>query len=106
MKEKAIEKINAEMQKNPDNQYIEIIGHYIIDKCNSEDAANKVMAEGKSLAGCLDQIKNIAREKAVNNVGVVSEQEAFGTVDKYFGFTEEQAKTKETVAIDLDKFFV
>ncbi len=103
MKEKAIEKINAEMQKNPDNQYIEIIGQYIIDKCESDAAAEKVLAAGKTLSGCLDKIKAAAKKKAINGVGVVTEDEAFAEVNKYFGFTE---KPKETVVIDLDKFFV
>lgn len=31
--ENAIAKINAEMQKDPDNTYLEIVGHYIIDRC-------------------------------------------------------------------------
>lgn len=106
MKEKAIEKINAEMQKNPDNNYIEIIGHYIIDKCESDATAEKVLAAGKTLSGCLDRIKALAKKKAINNIGVVTEEEAFAEVDNYFGFSAEQPKQKETVAIDLDKFFV
>lgn len=103
MKEKAIEKINAEMQKNPDNQYIEIIGQYIIDKCESDAAAEKVLTDGKTLSACLDKIKALAKKKAINGVGVVTEDEAFTEVNKYFGFAE---KPKETVDIDLDKFFV
>lgn len=105
MKEEAIKKINDEMQKNPDNQYIEIIGQYIIDQCGSEEMAKAVLAEGKTLRGCLDAIRSLAKKKAVNNVGVVTEEEAFSEVHKYFGVSK-QSKAKDTVAIDLDKFFV
>lgn len=37
MIDKAIEKINAAMQKDPDNRYMEIVGHYIIDRCVDEE---------------------------------------------------------------------
>ena len=43
MIEKAIEKINAEMQKDPSDRYMEIIGHYIIDRCD-EALAVKIAA--------------------------------------------------------------
>lgn len=105
MKEKAIEKINAEVQKNPDNKYIEVIGQYIIDQCENEEMAKAVLAEGKTLAGCLDAIKAIAKKKAVDNVGVVTEEEAFAEVHKYFGVSKETG-AKAAVSIDLDKFLI
>ena len=39
MIDKAIEKINAEMQKDPSDRYMEIVGHYIIDRCDEALAA-------------------------------------------------------------------
>ncbi len=105
MKEEAIKKINDEMQKNPDNKYIEIIGQYIIDKCGNEEMAKAVLAEGKTLAGCLKAIEAIAKKKAVNSVGVVTEEEAFAEVHKYFGVSKETG-AKAAVSIDLDKFLI
>ena len=36
----AVEKINTEMQKRPDDPYTEVIGHYIIDRCGLMRPAN------------------------------------------------------------------
>lgn len=118
MKSQAIAKINAEMQKDPDNQYIEILGHYIIDRCTDDITAAKVAAEGKTLTGAMDKIMRKARAVKKGNVGVLSHSVVFGTVDEYFGLkTDEQAQInamtsamgtpkpqKPGVALDLADF--
>lgn len=53
MRDEAIAKINAEMQKNPNDLYTEIIGQYIIDRCSDEAVAAKAAAPRKSLAGAM-----------------------------------------------------
>ena len=50
MNMQAIEKINTEMQKNPTDQYTEIVGQYIIDRCTSDTDGALVAKEGKTLA--------------------------------------------------------
>lgn len=82
----AIEKINEEMQKDPTNEYMEIIGHYIIDRCTDETTAAAVLAEGKTLIGVLENINERARKKAKNNCAVISDDVVFKWVDEYFGF--------------------
>lgn len=89
--EKAIEKINAEMQKKPNNKYIEIIGQYIIDRCEDQDVANKVAADGKTLNGAMDAVIKKARAAKDGNMAVLTPAEVFGAVDKYFGITEDPA---------------
>ena len=86
MNDKAIEKINAEMQKNASDQYTEIVGHYIIDRCLDAACAEKVMEDGKSLKGAMDAIMAKARKAKTGNVAVLTPEAVFGAVDKYFGF--------------------
>ena len=62
MIDKAIQKINEEMQKNPTDPYTEIIGHYIIDRCADEFTAAKVAAEGKTLKGAMNAIMEAAKK--------------------------------------------
>lgn len=86
MIDQAIEKINAEMQKNPSDPYVEIIGHYVIDRCGDEAAAAKVCAEKKTLAGAMKAVA--ARASKVRNgrqVAPLTPGDVFGEMDRYFG---------------------
>ena len=89
--EKAIEKINAEMQKNPNDSYIEIIGHYIIDRCEEQNAAEKVAIKGKTLKGAMNAVMAKAQKAKKGNVAVLTPATVFGTVDAYFGITTDTA---------------
>ena len=102
--QKAIEKINAEMQTDPTNEYMEIIGHYIIDRCTNEATAEKILAEDKSLGGVLEEIKEKAREKAINGCAVIRDEDVFGMVDEYFGFgaAEDEQTEKNSGGLHLD----
>lgn len=87
MIEKAIEKINAEMQKNPDDQYTEIIGHYVIDRCGDETVANLVLKDGKTLEGAMKAVVTAASKAKHGNVAVMTPDRVFGEIDRYFGLT-------------------
>lgn len=84
--EKSIKKINDEMQKKPDDLYTEIIGHYVIDRCQNEADAELVAVEGKTLEGAMKAVHDAASKKKQGNVAVMADSEVFGIVDKYFGF--------------------
>lgn len=91
MKDKAIEKINAEMQKKANDPYTEIVGHYIIDRCLDAACAEKVMADGKTLKGAMDAIMAKARKAKSGNVAVLTPGDVFGAVDEHFGFDTNEA---------------
>lgn len=84
----AAAKINAEMQKDPQNLYMEIIGHYVIDRSAEEADAVCVLADKKTLAGAMDSVMKVARAKAQGNTAVLLPDEVFDTVDKYFGLSK------------------
>lgn len=87
----AVEKINTEMQKRPDDPYTEIIGHYIIDRCGLDaDCERKAAAEKKTLEGAMDAVRAAAKEKAVNGCAVLTPDAVFGEVDRYFGFPADE----------------
>ena len=91
MRDKAIAKINAEMQKNPNDLYTEIIGQYIIDRCSDEAVAAKAADPGKSLTGAMSAVRGAARKSAKNGVAVLTPAAVFGEVDKYLGIPEDRA---------------
>ena len=84
--ENSIKKINDEMQKKPDDLYTEIIGHYVIDRCQSEADAELVAKEDKTLSGAMKAITDAASKKKQGSVAVMTDAEVFGVVDKYFDF--------------------
>ena len=85
------EKINAEMQKDPQNKYLEIIGHYVLDRCADEKDTAKVADEKKTLAGAMEKIMQKARSQQKGNVAVLLPADVFGVVDTYFGFASDEA---------------
>lgn len=91
MRDKAIAKINAEMQKDPNDLYTEIIGQYIIDRCSDEAVDVKAAAPGKSLAGAMSAVMAAAKKSAKNSVAVLTPAAVFGEVDKYLGIPEDRA---------------
>ncbi len=99
--ENAIMKINTEMQKDASNEYLEIIGHYIIDRCTSDESIAKAVNDGKTLAGAMDAIKTEARKKAKGNCGVMKDREIFDAVDKYLNAAhDEDARAKSIASVD------
>lgn len=86
----AVEKINQEMQKRPDDPYVEIIGHYIIDRCGLDADCEKRAASEKTLEGAMKAVQEAAKKKAVNGCAVLTPDAVFGEVDKYFGFAADE----------------
>ena len=92
MTNKALEKINAEMQKDPQNVYMEAVGHYVLDRvAMSPEDAEKILAEDKSLKGCLEEIKKKAQKEAKGGVAVIRDDVVFGWADEYFGIGKNDA---------------
>lgn len=90
MIDNAIRKINTEMQKHPNDRYVEIIGQYIIDRAGSSaELAAKIMQEKKSLKGAMDAIMGAASRAKQGQVAVLTPDTVFGAVDKYFGFPQD-----------------
>ena len=112
MIEQAIKKINDEMQKKPDDAYLEALGHYVIDRCGDENIAAVVMQEEKTLAAAMDGVSAIARKKG-GSVIAMTDNEVFAIVAEYFGFEHSKeprpAKTAApktpAVVVDFDSFF-
>ena len=91
MRDKAVKKINTEMQKKPNDLYTEIIGQYIIDRCSDEAVAARAADPGKSLAGAMSAVMAAAKKSARNGVAVLAPAAVFGEVDKYLGIPEDRA---------------
>lgn len=98
MRDKAIEKINREMQGRPNDPYVEIIGHYVIDRCTDDITAAKMLKDGKTLAGAMEKVLAEAKRAKNGNVAVLTPAQVFGAVDGYFGLETDRAAQGKALA--------
>jgi transcriptional regulator of heat shock response len=93
MIEKALEKLEAELQKNMNNRTIIRVGDYAKEQIEKSEAnAQQFLDEKKSLQGAIDKMKSEAQKAAVGGVSCLTDDEGFEIVHKYFGFSSENAE--------------
>lgn len=63
--ENAIEKLNNDIQKHPQDQYRALVGEHLIDCITTEEIADKVLEEGKTLEAALKTILSNAKKIAM-----------------------------------------
>ncbi len=83
--ENAIEKLNNEIQKKPQDLYTALVGEHLIDCITTETAAEKVLEKGKTLEEALKKIRGNAKEKAVGGCAVIADEEVYKWAREYFG---------------------
>ena len=74
--EDAIKKINTEIQKEPSNRYLALVGEHIIDNITSEAAAEKVLKKEKTLAKALAGIENQASKQKEGDCAVIEDRKS------------------------------
>ena len=86
LQERAIAKIDAEIEKEKGNRILEIIGEFLINLATANpDAAEKLLDEKKNLKGAYDAMYKEARKKQYNHCAVLTDEEGFEIVCEYFG---------------------
>ncbi len=86
MFDKAIEKIRDEMVAKTSDNYIQAVGDMLLHHLTANPAAaDKIMANGKTIAGSLSAMQAAARKKASGNCAVLTDAEGFAVVLEYFG---------------------
>lgn len=88
MLEETIRKIKEEQAAGANEKQI---GAYLLKhlKKQPEDEM-KIGAEGKSLGGCMDYLKNRYRERAAGGVAMVSDEEVYADVRAYYSIEEKK----------------
>ncbi|QUH21099.1 phosphoadenosine phosphosulfate reductase family protein [Alkaliphilus sp. B6464] len=99
MLEKAIEKLRKEMDQEKDNAYTQVVGGYLIKFLNkNQGAAERFLAEDKTIAKSLETMKNEASKKKKNNFAMFTLEEGLGQLNI-------DGKDKIQVAIERLKMF-
>lgn len=81
----AKKKLQDEMAKS-NNSYVNVVGSFLLNHIESHpEEAEKIMQDGKTVAGSLDSMKKEAESRKVDGCAVLTDQEGFAIVLKYFG---------------------
>lgn len=82
----AITKLRSEMDANKNNSYIQVVGQFLLQHIESHpDDAEKIMTADKTIAKSLEAMRKEAEKKKSGNCAVLTDQEGFAIVLKYFG---------------------
>jgi len=86
MQAKAIEKLQSEMTQNKANSYIQVVGCFLLQhlESNPQDA-ERILIEDKSIGKSLEEMRKEASKKKTGSCAVLTDQEGFAVVLKYFG---------------------
>ena len=71
----------------------------INERCTTEEVANKILDGKKSIKDLINNIRNKAKEKAVNNMAAISDEEVREMVLKYYELDDTKASGTEVVDI-------
>lgn len=84
--EQAIAKLDEEMEAAKDNGVIVVLANYMIDYVTAHpEAAEAVLAEGKTLAGAFEAMRQEAQKHQKGRCAVLSDAEGFAIVRDYYG---------------------
>lgn len=93
----AITKINDEMEKE-NNPYVKLIGEYLLEVIkNNETAAEKILDKDKSIMKSLEEMRKAAEKVKVGNMAMISDEEGFSIVLKYFGIEKSEPKVIDDI---------
>ncbi|MGL5084945.1 MAG: hypothetical protein ACRC68_04385 [Clostridium sp.] len=93
MIQKAIEKIKREMEQKKEHPYIQAIGNFLLKQVEiNRNAAENINNETLTIEKSLKEVEIVAKKKAINGCAVMSENEVFEIVKKYYKFEAVQDK--------------
>ncbi len=99
--QKAINKIDGEAEKLKDTNATLIASHIIDTYLISDENAQKVLSDKKTLRACIEKIMSKAKQQAVGRMAMVDDETVYGWAKDYYGFAVD---CKENKVIDLFDF--
>lgn len=113
MLNQAIAKIDQEIESKKGNKYIKAIGEYLKGHLREhEEDAEKILVESKSIEKSIGAMKQEASKNKVGNMAMISDEEGYKIVLKYFGIKlvgkitvpDKKPEVKSAFDVSLDDF--
>lgn len=96
MVEQAMAKLQAELRVDGVHPYVSAIGNFLMDHIkDNPSAAEKIMAEGKTIVGSMKEMRKEAEKVKVDNCAVLTGEQGFEIVLKYFDITTGDTPIKQ-----------
>ncbi|OMF37462.1 hypothetical protein BK133_05240 [Paenibacillus sp. FSL H8-0548] len=89
MLQQALQKLSAEIgAADKKNKYVPVIGGFLINHVRENpDQAALILTKGKTIDGSLAEMAKVAQKEAYKGRAVMSDEDGFNIVLKYFGVT-------------------
>lgn len=94
LKDKAKERLAKEIEGK---DHLIPFEEYLTEICTTDEIAEKILAEDKSLEGCFKHMESIARGRKTGNFAYIPPEEGFRIIRQYYGIDEDAKAEEETV---------
>ncbi|WP_418301312.1 hypothetical protein [Lysinibacillus fusiformis] len=99
MMEQATAKLMTELRMEGVHPYVSAIGNFLLDFLkDNPSAAEKIMVEGKTIIGGMKEMRKEAEKVKVDNCAVLTSDQGFDIVLKYFGIKKIGAKPNKILS--------
>lgn len=86
MKDQAIEKLHLEMDQDKNNDYVQVIGAFMIQYlAEYPEDAEKILNPEKTISESLAAMETAAKKKKKGNYAIMTGQEGLSIVLQYYG---------------------
>ena len=106
MKYKIIDALEKECEKNTNDMTARVVCNYVVERLDdvSEEVLKNILDKKLTINGAVEEMRKAAKKVAVCNCGVLTDEEGFGIVSKYFGLgkaetTEPKQGERKTVSL-------
>ena len=103
MKDKAIARITEQAMKM-DHPLATVIEEYLTDRCTTNEVAEKLLDESKTVKEIFDGIEEKARKEAKNGFGMMKDEDLYGMIDDYYGLDHQAVSSGSAPAPKVDVF--
>lgn len=107
MVEEAVRKIEEEI-KRENNPYVKVIGEFLIKQLDvNPGVAEKILNKDKSILSSLGEMKKVAEKKKSGNCAILTDEEGFAIVLKYFGIESQvikEVKREASKVVDIKEY--
>lgn len=91
--ENAVDRLRDELAKKHDDPNIQFLGEYLTGRLSADHGlADKLAADGKSIDGALNAIRDYARKIQKNNRACVPDAKGFAIACEYYGIPKDGEK--------------
>lgn len=93
LKDKAKERLAKEIEGK---DHLIPFEEYLTEICTTDEIAEKILAEDKSLEGCYKHMESIARGRKTGNFAYIPPEEGFRIIREYYGIDGSKNAEEET----------